>query len=97
MESSSPIWIFLVIAGIASLSLLFTWAKTRHAKINELIILTSRLIDLTSDIQRTADKTDQATRDILLNISRQTAMVADRLLALVERMTINGGRGNGTR
>ena len=97
MESSSPIWIFLVIAGIASLSLLFTWAKTRHAKINELIILTSRLIDLTSDIQRTADKTDQVTRDILLNISRQIAMVADRLLALVDRIVINGSHKNGTK
>jgi hypothetical protein len=76
---------------------LFTWAKTRHAKINELIILTSRLIDLTSEIQRTADKSDQTTRDVLLNISTQTAMVADRLLALVERIAVNGGRKNETR
>ena len=97
MESQSPIWIFLVIACIAGSSLLFTCAKTRHAKINELIILTSRLIDLTSEIQRTADKSDQTTRDVLLNISTQTAMVADRLLALVERMAVNGGRKNGTR
>lgn len=76
---------------------MFTWAKTRHAKINELIILTSRLIDLTSEIQRTADKSDQTTRDVLLNISTQTAMVADRLLALVERIAVNGGRKNETR
>lgn len=76
---------------------MFTWAKTRHAKINELIILTSRLIDLTSEIQRTADKSDQTTRDVLLNISTQTAMVADRLLALMERIAVNGGRKNETR
>ena len=83
--SSSPFWILLGVCVVVVVALALNWARDRRQKLDEMILLTTRLIDLVVEVQKTAGKSCDETKEALLRISRDTSVTAEKLLKLIEK------------